>query len=144
MKQQQLIDVLIKNQNKITDFRRRLVEIFVSEEDRLLCARDIKYILESRFQYNASFDTIYKNLTLFLSLGLVHEKIVNQEAFYFISHTQEHHHHFICNVCNAAYDIEDINIEEELKIKYKDFTITGHSFELYGICPNCNEKNTTK
>lgn len=135
----EVTNTLVDNGYKITNFRKRLIDIFCDNEHSLLSAKMIKEILISMYEYNASFDTIYKNLAIFCDLNIVHEKVINHESFYVASKTLEEHHHFVCLKCAELYDIEDFCSNDFYNEKLSDFEISGHSLEVYGICKECKK-----
>ncbi len=134
-----IIVVLEENKYKITKFRKCFVDLFCNYDHKLLCAKEIKELLEEIYEYNASFDTIYKNLKILLSLSIIHEKIINHEAYYVISKTLNEHHHFICLECNRVYDIPDHCTSNVVEHLYPEFEVTSHSFEVYGLCKDCKK-----
>lgn len=139
MLNEDVIDKLIENKYKITQFRKFLVDIFCENEHSLLSAKVIKEILQNTYNYNASFDTIYKNLSIFCELNIVHEKIINHESFYVVSKTFEDHHHFICLKCAEMFDIDDFCTNEFFNEKFQEFEVSGHNLEVYGICAQCKK-----
>lgn len=140
MLNEDVIEKLIENKYKITQFRKFLVDIFCENEHSLLSAKVIKEILQNTYNYNASFDTIYKNLSIFCELNIVHEKIINHESFYVVSKTFEDHHHFICLKCAEMFDIDDFCTNEFFNEKFQEFEVSGHNLEVYGICAQCKKE----
>ncbi len=136
-----VVNLLEENGYKITKFRKYFIDILCSHDHKMLTAKNIKEILEDVYEYHASFDTIYKNLKLFLDLSVVHEKNINHEAHYLVSNTLKDHHHFLCLKCNGLYDINDYCPENTLKELYPEFEISGHSLEVYGICSKCKSED---
>ncbi|MFV0499373.1 MAG: Fur family transcriptional regulator [Bacilli bacterium] len=136
---EEIIDLLINKKYKITNFRKCLVDIFCENEHSLISAKMIKQILKDMYNYNASFDTIYKNLVIFCELNIIHEKIINHESYYVISKTFEDHHHFICLKCGEMYDIEDFCTNDFFGEKFIEFEVTGHNLEVYGLCSECKK-----
>ncbi len=139
MLNQDIIDILVDNNYKITSFRKCLIDIFCENEHSLLSAKILKEILLNTYEYNASFDTIYKNLTLFCELNILHEKVINHESFYVISKTLEEHHHFICLRCAEIYDITDYCSNTFYSEKFEDFEVSSHHLEVYGVCKECKK-----
>ncbi len=135
-----VITVLEENGFKITKFRKCFIDLLCNNDHKTLSAKDIKELLEEIYEYYASFDTIYKNLKILTDLSIIHEKIVNHEAYYIISATLKEHHHFICLKCNNVYDIEDYCTNDKLSKMYPEYEIINHTFEVFGICKNCKIK----
>jgi len=50
--------------------------------------------------------------------------------------TRGHHHHFICNGCDRAYDMEGC-VKGLEKILPARFSMTGHEILLFGLCDRC-------
>lgn len=50
-----------------------------------------------------------------------------------------HHHHLTCTQCHRVVEIEVCLSPETLSAvaSSADFTLDGHSIELFGRCPNC-------
>jgi Fur family ferric uptake transcriptional regulator len=86
-----------------------------------------------------SLGTVYRNLEVLSSLGLVRklENAAGQKRF---DGDMTPHHHIRCEVCGRVGDIFDApeisGIEQRLTT---DFQITGHSLEFTGICPECRK-----
>lgn len=84
-----------------------------------------------------SLGTVYRNLEVLSSLGLVRklENAAGQKRF---DGDMSPHHHIRCQVCGKVGDIFDApdisGIEDEIST---DFEITGVSLEFSGICPEC-------
>jgi Fur family ferric uptake transcriptional regulator len=83
--------------------------------------------------------TIYRTLDFFLEKNLVTKTTIanNDMALYELT-PLKHRHYAICTVCHKIISIENCPIQEQmLELTHKDFTITGHNLEVYGICHNC-------
>lgn len=84
-----------------------------------------------------SLGTVYRNLEVLSSLGLVRklENAAGQKRF---DGDMSPHHHIRCEVCGRVGDIFDApdigGIEAGVTT---DFEITGVSLEFSGICPEC-------
>lgn len=82
--------------------------------------------------------TIYRILDTFYKKGLVN-RLEFSEGRYRYELAGEDHHHLICERCGKIEDISDCGIaswEEEIKRK-KQFSITRHALEFYGVCASC-------
>jgi Fur family ferric uptake transcriptional regulator len=86
-----------------------------------------------------SLGTVYRNLEVLSSLGLVRklENAAGQKRF---DGDMSPHHHIRCDVCGRVGDIFDApdisGIEAGVTT---DFEITGVSLEFSGICPECRK-----
>jgi Fur family ferric uptake transcriptional regulator len=84
-----------------------------------------------------SLGTVYRNLEVLSSLGLVRklENAAGQKRF---DGDVSPHHHIRCEACGKVGDIFDApdisGIEQGVST---DFQITGLSLEFSGICPQC-------
>lgn len=88
-----------------------------------------------------SLGTVYRNLEVLSSLGLV-RKLDNAAGQKRFDADISPHHHIRCEVCGKVDDIfgaPDISgIEHGLNT---DFHVTGFLLDFSGICPDCRGNN---
>ena len=133
MRVEAAINILKNEGYKQTDKREDILDIF-SKSAGYLSARDVLNELKSRHRH-LSFDTIYRNLSLFVQLNILEETELDGEKHYQMQCEGDHHHHLICKKCGKTQYI-DVCPMEGLG-KTNNFQITGHKFEIYGYCQNC-------
>ena len=88
-----------------------------------------------------SFDTVYRTLTLFTKLGITHEVYRPSGMVYELAEGH-HHHHLVCTECGRTECLDVCPVSEAYleEAKKKGFQITGHVFEFFGLCKDCQKK----
>ena len=87
--------------------------------------------------------TMYRNLTLMSSVGIVKELHLQKGISLYEYNQGDHHHHFICKACGYMEDIHECLstlVTDKALNKSKRFTsVSDHSFELFGVCNLCSK-----
>lgn len=132
----QYMQELKENGYKQTDKREEMLRIFVKER-RYLSAKEVLSLMQDIFP-DLSFDTVYRNLTLFEKLEILETTELNGERIYRLHCSEdEHHHHLICLSCGKSRMIDLCPLDALIE-QPKEFIITDHKFELYGYCMECS------
>lgn len=131
----QAMEILKERGFKYTGKRELMLHIF-SREGRYLSAKDVLEHMQLEYP-QLSFDTVYRNVTLLHDLNILEVTEMGGERLYRISCAgEDHHHHLICTECGKTEKI-DVCPMNAMFGKPEGFKITGHKFEIYGVCDGC-------
>lgn len=83
---------------------------------------------------------VYRTIDLFLKLTII--VIVPQgwkPHYELASPFKPHHHHLYCNNCAKLIDIHESRVEEAIAsvAKQYHFQVQSHTFEISGLCKDC-------
>ncbi|MHB1314066.1 MAG: Fur family transcriptional regulator [Christensenellales bacterium] len=120
---------------RITAQKKKILDVFLDNPDRMLSVGDMNDLLE----HNSSIDnaTIYRNVQKFEKLGLL-ESMVDSKGYgrYMIS-DGVHHHHFICTSCGCIINFPcNTSLWSDLAKQFR-FAESHHKIEIYGVCAQC-------
>jgi len=130
----QAINLLKTKGYKHTDKREDMLNIFINNKG-YFTARNVLEQLKDRYS-GLSFDTIYRNLSLFVDVGILEETEFNGEKHYQVKCEDDRCQHLICIGCGITQNVNVRPFEDQLE-RSNDFKITGHKFEIYGYCNLC-------
>jgi len=129
-------DILKNKGFKKTDKREQILGIF-SETEKYITAKDILNVMKKEHP-GMSYDTIYRNLSTFVDLGILEEtELTGEKHFRMQCEANYHHHHFICMSCGNIKEIPFCPMEV-LQNEIPGYQIENHKFEIYGNCPSCH------
>ena len=88
-----------------------------------------------------SMATVYNCLDALVNCGLVRQVNHDREATRFCSNMQPHHH-FYCDECGGAYDIERTGDMAQPPVPMpRGFKPSRYEVTIRGVCPECATRN---
>lgn len=134
MDAQKAINTLKERGYKYTDKRKEIIE-FLDEQKGYVSAKQVLMFMQEQYE-GLSFDTVYRNLSLFADLGILEASEWEGEKRFRLSCEEDHHHHMICLSCGKTKHITVCPMEH-FHAGSDDFKITSHKFEIFGYCTPC-------
>ena len=136
------IDVLEEyisvNNLKITKQRRIVLKIFLESEDHVSVEELYNTVLKTEPKIGLA--TVYRTLALLTKSGLALEMDFGDgQKRYESSYRSLHHDHMVCTECGKILEFNHPLIEkyQEEVAKQKNFKITSHKLDLFGLCNDC-------
>ncbi len=126
---------------KITRQRERILEIFVQTDARLT-ADDLYLKLREQGE-DLGLSTIYRTLSSLADHQILERTELPGDTSQCFSLTHGgHRHQLTCVRCRKTILLDECPAEEFLEEvgKKQGFQVTGHSFEVFGICPECQKR----
>lgn len=131
---------LLKNHGlKITSAR--IAVLSVLEANHLPLSAERIYELTKKEGLNLS--TVYRTLNSFAEAGLVKKEINQDKESIFSLESEEDNHVLICTKCHKTVKLEGCPYHEvnEAIESQTGFLLQDHNTEIYGICPDCQNKS---
>ncbi|MGH8509213.1 MAG: ferric iron uptake transcriptional regulator [Gammaproteobacteria bacterium] len=128
---------------KATLPRLRILHILETGDRRHFSAEDVyKALLDAG--EDVGLATVYRVLTQFEGAGLVTRHHFEGGHSVFELNQGTHHDHLVCVRCGRIDEFVDNVIEDrQVDIAHRHgFSITDHAMYLYGICQNCQERQS--
>ena len=136
------IDVLEEyisvNNLKITKQRRTVLKIFLECNDHVSVEELYNIVLKTEPKIGLA--TVYRTLALLTKSGLALEMDFGDgQKRYESSYKSLHHDHMVCTECGKILEFNHPLIEkyQEEVAKQKNFKITSHKLDLFGLCQDC-------
>lgn len=132
-----LVAKLREQECRITPQRLALLEMLVNHNEHLSASQLYERLLK-RFP-TTSLATVYKTLSLLKDMGEVTKISFSDGDTHYDASDPTPHIHLICTQCHRISDAPYVtapNLAEELAAQ-TGYKITGHRFDFYGICPEC-------
>ena|SRR3989344_5597034 len=124
---------------RLTKTRQALARLFSHHTAPLSVARILRTLRATKYMLDKT--TVYRELECMQQLGMIQSVRLGDRQEYYELASREHHHHLICVQCRR---VEDTQINEQVLLKEvqrmsrkKNFSITRHAFEFFGVCAQC-------
>ena len=135
-----IADLLHSHGLKRTPIRTEMLDLFMNH-DFALSASD----LVSRMKVENDRATVYRALASFEEHGILHKASEDGHGIKYALCTdncsdeahQDHHAHFICDVCSHTYCLEEITVPD-VEIS-KEFLVVRTDYTFRGICKECKD-----
>ena len=124
---------------KVTSHRRAMLRI-LDMADGPLTAEQVYEALDPAERANLS--TVYRALGTMSEHGVLQRSVHQDGVIYYQLNGEHHSHRLVCVRCHASVPIEGCPFEqmENTLRKNTGYEITGHQFEISGLCPKCAGK----
>jgi Fur family transcriptional regulator, ferric uptake regulator len=124
-----------------TDQRRLIVEVFFRSPNHI-SIEELLAVVRAE-DPKVGYATVYRTLKLLTECGVAFErKFGDGLTRYELADESAHHDHLICIECGNITEFEEAEIEvlqEAIATKH-GYLLRSHKHEMYGICPECQEK----
>ncbi|ADU66376.1 transcriptional repressor [Desulfurispirillum indicum] len=139
MQIERALESLRKQGIKTTGKRRALLEV-LGADYRFLSAKELYEALAPEYP-SISFDTIYRNMGMFVKAGILETTNLEGERRFRLGRScgqahDDHQHYVICLGCGSSLVLPG-NCPVKAMALPGNFQITGHKLEIYGYCEQC-------
>jgi Fur family ferric uptake transcriptional regulator len=118
-----------------TGARRAIVET-VLNKDGQFSARQLH---EDLRRWGIGRATVFRTLDLLVELGVLNRLHTDDRCSFYIVCADQHHHHLVCERCDAVQEISDARVERSVRAMAIEsgFRAREHHLEIVGVCRNC-------
>ncbi len=142
---ERILDVLGRAGYRLTTPRRAMAAL-VTEREGHFTADELLGAARRR-QLDVGRATIFRSLELFADLGLIERVDLpsGEHAYVRCARGTEHHHHIVCSSCGRAAGFDDGAVADAVvsATRRTGYEVTRHRLELFGICPDCQARQST-
>lgn len=143
MDERQVLERYLRERGlKMTKVRDTILEAFLSMEKHVTA--ETLYEQVRNLDPGIGQATVFRAIKLFADAGLAREACRDDgPRQYEHAWRHAHHDHLSCIRCAKIVEFVDSAIETAQLAVYKRFGFTpgGHRMELFGLCPDCQQKD---
>ncbi len=134
-----IFEMLRKRGLKATPERKEILTV-LRKQRHPLTIQEIHGALSSTSINQA---TVYRTLARLVEVGIARcVDFLHGHRHYELSDARDHHH-LVCTNCGVVEDIQGCiakkSAREALRTSMRFSKVTGHSFELFGLCKKCDK-----
>jgi len=136
---EQFKEILRQNNLKFTTQRELILKTLFENHEHFTPEELYQKIKTNHPNSNIGMTTVYRTLNLLEENKLVTSISFGIQGKKYEFNSKPHHDHLICVQCGHIEEFEDETIEklQEKIAKMRNFKMTEHIMQLYGICKNC-------
>jgi len=141
MQQNELKELLKQQQLKMT--RPRLAVLALLEKNEQPVSAEEIFLALQKEAVSVNLSTVYRILETLSEKKLIKKfSIAGESKLLYSFAREEHGHYLICLKCRKFLPLEHCPLEdyEKALAQQTNYTIAGHSLDIYGYCPECNRK----
>jgi len=134
-------DSLKQSSLKNTKHRCEILNILDHSESPLSAGEVYKKLSDMNIKINLS--TVYRILEVLTEKKLVNRlNIVGDKKALYETNKTTHRHYLVCTGCKMILPINycPLSLYEAELEKKTNFKIEGHNLDIYGLCPDCQNK----
>lgn len=120
--------------------QKKIILQLIRESRTPLTAEQVYERAKAQFP-SLALTTVYRNLEAFAAEGIAHASVYDDGVKRY-ELAERHRHYMTCVACKKSVEIPECPFEE-LKDKLAaetGFSISGHSMEFFGTCPECRSR----
>lgn len=129
---EEVIETLKTKDKRITKTKVEMIEFFLKNKEFINVSD-----LRDRLSVKPDMSTLYRNLEAFCEIGFLEKMQKDDRRWYRLKENSEFHEHYIvCEKCGKRKKLDfcPVFITDR---KVEGYEVTGHRFEMLGICEDC-------
>jgi Fe2+/Zn2+ uptake regulation proteins len=138
-----IIQTLKKRGGRITHQRLSIIDVLLESEVPQTAIQLLEQVEKN--DSCIGLDTVYRNLKTLVNLGIINQIGDNGKKGSRFELADGHHHHIVCTQCGHMERLFYCPMNEERmtsEINRTGFILGTHRMELFGLCPECQEKTS--
>jgi len=140
-----LIEELLKKSSLKNTKQRSYILSIIEISKTPVTAEEI-YTLLQNDNKDINLSTVYRTLNVFVERNVLFKILKSDGIASYQLNDAIHNHYITCYMCNNSKLIDECPMKDLGKQINIDtgYIVTGHSFQLVGICPKCLEQEKNK